>query len=282
MFLFNNSIENQVVFELSKGSIPSPLLVKKVSSEQKVSFQGVYKAITCLEQRNVVTKTKMMLSLNILWVEQLNSFTTSVSDNYVLNEFKDFLLLDEKEKVTYMFRDAEKLNNQWLHFVLIIAKKYDTEPIFIWNPHHWFVFAREQEESMLFSWLNTHERKTYLLIGNNFDLDVEAKKLLQSEQVRVNLDSQSTLKQDKYFVVIGDYIMTTTYSPEFIEELTQIFKDYKRDSHSKVSDLQTLISQPHKGRIIMEKNKTKALKLARKISKDFFVDKSVRAYLENK
>jgi len=281
MFLFNNLIENAVVTELSKGSMASPRLVKKVSIEQKVSFQGVYKAITFLEQRNVVTKTMMTLSLNILWLEQINSFAHSVSKNYILNEFKDFLLLDEKEKVTYTFRDAEKLNNQWLHFVLIIAKKYDADPIFIWNPHHWFVFAREQEESILFDWLNSNQKKTYLLIGNNFDLDVEAKKLLLSEQVRVNLDPHANLKSDKYFVVIGDYIMTTTYSPEFIAEVATIFKDYKRDSYLKISDLQTLISQPLKGKIVMEKNKAKALKLSRQISKDFFLEKSVSAYLHN-
>jgi len=281
MLLFNNTIENAVLEELSKGSVSSPLLVQRISSRETVSFQGVYKAITSLIQRDIVTKTKMTLSLNMLWFERLNSFTESVSKNYVHNEFNDFLFLDHKEKVTYNFFDAKKLDTQWLHFTLVIAKKFSDEPIFIWNPHHWFIFAREQEESMLFNWLNNTQRKTYLLIGNNLDLDLQAKKSLQSAWVKVNLDSESKLPRNGYNVVIGDYIMTTIYPPEFTEEVERIFKGYKEGVDSTSNYLRQLIHKPISGKIIMERNKKKALKLSQQISKDFFLEESVRNYLKN-
>lgn len=281
MLLFNNSIENAVIEKLSKGSIVSPLLVQFIAEKQNVSFQGVYKAISSLTDRNVITKTKMTLSLNSLWLERITTFAENVSNNYVLNEFNDFLFLDTKEKVTYNFENPKKLDNQWLHFVLVIAKKFSNDPIFIWNPHHWFIFARRDEESQLFDWLNGNNRDTFLLIGDASDLDVRAKKQLQSECVRVNLDANTKLPTNKYYVVIDEYIMTTQYSTGFVTEVENIFQHYKEESEV-TKNLDQLIHTPVKGKIVMERNKDKALQLSKKISKNFFLDVSTQTYLRNK
>jgi hypothetical protein len=280
MYFAEKSIENKIIELLSGGSYRSPDLVVIASKDLNVTPQGVYKAISFLIEQEVVIKNSMKLSLNSIWLEKLRLFSDKVSKNYDLKEFDDFLLLKDREKVTYSFKDAIRLDNQWLNFIIAVSKKFSDNPISIWNPHHWFIFGRPESESVLFDWFNKQQRDVFLTIGGNYSFDKIAQKKIESKNIRVNTAVDAIFPNNDYVTVIGDYIISTRYSEIFSNKIESFFKNNQTLDDAALSELKRIVQKPQRAKIIFERNKSKALKYSKKMMKDFYVDEKIRDYLK--
>lgn len=279
MLFVENTIEEKIISMLSKGSYNSPDLISKISFDMGVTPQGVYKSLSYLIDKEIINKNKKSLSLNNIWIEKLRSFSEKVSENYSLKDFDDYLLLDDKEKITYNFKNAVKLDNQWLHFVLIISKRLKNKPVFIWNPHHWFILGRSESEKTFFSWFNKEKRDVFVTIGDNTELDKFTMREIKTDNVHVNLDSNFSFSNSEYITVIGDYILTTKYSEDFNKKIDEFFDIRKEVNLESKSELFNIIKKPQKTKIILERNKKKAIKYSKIMSKDFYLNEEIRKNL---
>lgn len=276
MFFAEKSIENKVIELLSGGSYRSPELVTKISKELNVTLQGVYKAISFLIEQEVVIKNSMKLSLNSIWLEKLRLFSDKVSKNYDLEVFDDFLLLKDKERVMYSFKDAIRLDNQWLNFTLSLSKRFPNNPVFIWNPHHWFIFARRESESILFDWFNKEDKDVFLTIGGNYQLDKIAQKNIETKNIRVNTTVEPLFPNNDYVTVIGDCIITTRYSEIYSNKIESFFQKNTSTDENTFIELKDIVQKPQFAKIIFERNKEKASKYSKKMMKDFYIDEKTR------
>ena len=211
MLFIEDRLENKIIGKLSKGSISSPDLIAMIVKENKVTEQGAYKALSFLLDNEIVTKSKKLISLNTLWIEQLRDFSNNVSDVYSVNDFNSFLNLENKEKITYHFKNTTKLDIYWLHLILLLLKRFKDNPFVIFNPHCWFMIERPTTESAFFQWINKNKRPMFFLIGAKSKLDKAVKKQLESKYVKIELDFEGKFPKDKYVSVVGDYIIYSCY-----------------------------------------------------------------------
>ncbi len=276
MIFVENRLENKIIEKLSNGSILSPDLISIVSEENNVSEQGVYKALSFLIKNEIVTKNKKLVSLNNFWIEKLKSFTNSVSEKYSVDDFDDFFLLEDKEKLIYHFKDTVKLDIHWMHIVLMMMKRFKDNSLVIYNPHCWFMFERAETESEFFKWLEDNKRTTLFLIGGDTKLDRSIKKKIGSEIIKVELDKEYKFPREKYVSIIGDYIIYTDYGVEFNKKTDDFFDSYSDINEKTITDFKNLLNRNNKSKIIIERNKAKAIKLSKQITINHFVPLEIK------
>ncbi len=271
MIFIENRLENRIIEKLSRGSIFSPDLISQISKQHDVTEQGVYKALSFLLDNEIVTKNKKLLSLNTLWIEKLKNFTNSVSETYSIDDFNDFLLLDDKERLTYHFKNTTKLDIHWMHIVLLMLKRFKDSPFVIYNPHCWFMMERPHTESVFFEWINKNKRSTFFLIGGNARLDKLVKKQLSTEYVKIELDTDNKFPKDKYVAIIGDYIIYSSYGANFNKKIDTFFSAHAELDQNTIGGFKNTLQRDSEPKIVIERNRSKAIKLSKQITKNHFV-----------
>ena len=281
MIFIENRLENKIIEKLSKGSIFSPDLISAIAKENKVTEQGVYKALSFLIGNEIVTKSNKLLSLNTFWIERLKDFTNQVSETYNTSDFENFLMLDDKEKLTYNFKDTTKLDIHWMHIILLMLKHFSEKPFVIYNPHCWFMIERPHTESVFFDWINKNNKLMFFLIGGDAALDKVVKKQVESKNIKIELDSENRFPKDKYVAIISDYIIYTSYGLDFNKKMDNFFKSHKEINNEVVDNFKNIIKENGGSKIIIERNKTKAIKLSKQITKNHYVPLEVKDKILN-
>ncbi|MBP9763464.1 MAG: hypothetical protein KBD10_01820 [Candidatus Pacebacteria bacterium] len=276
MIFIENRLENKIIDKLSKGSILSPDLISIVSKENNVSDQGVYKALSFLVKNEIVTKNKKLVSLNNFWIERLKSFTNNLSEKYGVNDFDDFFLLEDKEKLVYQFKNTLKLDIHWMHIVLMMMKRFKDYPLVIYNPHCWFMLERPVTELEFFEWLEDNDRRSFFLIGGDTKLDKIIKNKIETENIRVETDKEDNFPREKYVSVIGDYIIYTIYGLEFNNKIDDFFDAHSQLDKNTIEYFKSVMERNNKSKIIIERNKSKAIKLSKQITKNHFVPLEIK------
>jgi len=271
MIFIENRLENRIIEKLSRGSILSPDLISQISKQHDVTEQGVYKALSFLLDNEIVTKNKKLLSLNTLWIERLKNFTNSVSEIYSIDDFNDFLLLDDKERLTYHFKNTTKLDIHWMHIVLLMLKRFKDSPFVIYNPHCWFMMERPHTESVFFEWINKNRRPTFFLIGGNARLDKLVKKQLTTEYVKIELNTDNKFPKDKYVAIIGDYIIYSSYGANFNKKIDTFFSAHAELDQNTIDGFKNTLQRDSEPKIVVERNRSKAIKLSKQITKNHYV-----------
>lgn len=276
MIFIENRLENKIIEKLSKGSISSPDLILAIAEEWKVTEQGVYKALAFLIDNEIVTKSKKTLSLNTFWIEKLRTFSENISENYYIKDFNDFLSLEEKEKLTYSFKDTTKLDIHWMHIVLMMLKRYQDSPFVIYNPHCWFMLDRTETEPAFFDWINKNKKMTFYLLGGKTKLDKALKKKIQSENIKVEIDTEDILPKDKYITIIGDYIIYSVYGEKFTNDVNTFFDNHSELNAETIKDFKEGILKNNKSKITIEKNRVKANKFFKQMTKNHYVPLEIK------
>jgi hypothetical protein len=277
MIFIENRLENKIIERLSKGSMLSPELISVIARESAVTEQGVYKALSFLIENEIVTKSNKLVSLNTLWIERLKDFTNQVSDTYNTSDFENFLMLEDGEKLTYNFKDTTKLDIHWMHIAMMMLKRFPEHPFVIYNPHCWFMIERPHTESAFFEWVNKNNKIMFFLIGGDTVLDKIIKKQVESKNIKIELDSENRFSKDKYVSIVGDYIIYTSYGSVFNQNIDKFFKSHKEINDSVFDNFKNFIKRDDGSKIIIERNKDKAIKLSKQITKNHYVPLEVKS-----
>ncbi len=276
MIFIENRLENKIIEDLSRGSVSSPVLISNIAKNNGVTEQGVYKALAFLIENEIVTKNRKLVSLNTFWIEQLKIFTNRVSETYNTTDFDNFLMLEDKEKLTYNFKNTTKLDIHWMHIVLLMLKRFQEQPFVIYNPHCWFMIERPHTESAFFVWINKNNKLMFFLIGGNNYLDKVVKKQTESKNIKIELDTEHRFQKDKYIAIIGDYIIYTSYGSAFNQKMDTFFDSHNEINTDAISSLKNTLQSTSNSKITIERNKDKAIKLSKQITKNHYVPLEVK------
>lgn len=279
MIFIENRLENKIIEKLSKGSLLSPDLIYTIAKDNKVTEQGVYKALSFLIENEIVTKSNKLVSLNTFWIEQLKDFTDTVSETYSTNDFNNFLLLSEGEKLSYSFRDTTKLDIHWMHIVLMMLKRFSNKPFVIFNPHCWFMIERPHTESAFFDWIHKNKKMMFFLIGGNTKLDKIVKKQIESKNIKIELDDENRFPKDKYVAIVGEYIIYTSYGSAFNKNIDTFFDSHTEISVDTINNFKKSLDKNAVSKIVIERNRLKAIKLSKQITKNHYVPLEVKGEL---
>ncbi len=275
LFVEHNKIEDFIIESLHEKSLTGPQLVKKIQEDRgKITKQSVYHVLKKLIQKEVVHKVKNQYYLNIFWLRKIESFLMSYvkrnPENIGITTFKD------GDKVTVTFPNMDRADIYWGHlFDTIYEILPKNQALFLYHPHEWIMLARKKTESFFFERCEKEKRYHFVTIGGNTKWDISFKKEFQGNYNKINIGIDLKMKQNTYFSIAGDYIFEIHIPLYLAEKIEQLYQDEELTEPMLIPHLKKLIREPHKTKLVIFKNRKKALKLKKRMLKDFLIPPEV-------
>lgn len=272
----NKSIEDLVCTELQHGPLDKVTLIERIKKERpKTTKQGVYNVLRSLRNDDVVVIHSKKVSFNVKWLKQMDKFFTTAEQYYTDTDFVrgSFINLKDKEKITYSFSNASETDKFWGHALIILAESFipNNEPVYIYNPHEWFLIARKNSERECFS-LITKRRRLLVTVGGKTYLDSEVSKEFDHNMSQYHMLSNPMFsKNNYYFNIIGDFIIEV-YIDKIISRLIENFYSKTENlNDEKVKELINIVENKGKSRLIISRDFKKADKLKKSLRKNFYI-----------
>ena len=258
------SLEDSVVSLLLEREQSVKTLIKTLSSKGfSVTIQAVYKVLRILVKSEVVIKRTNMYALSEEWRGRIIDTFEKTQNRFELAE---------GESIIFDLASLVHLDQQWKNIVLPLHNAHPTAPVFFYNPHEIWIHlneSRKQSEYAYYTSFKENKTHAFALFGGDTEHDKTMKKELQNEYLQIAVGVEAFSKTD-YPTIFGDYIITTRISKRLSEEIEQSYKE----SESKIvleDRLQEIGIEKKKVKLIIERDREKAKKLRKKLSKEFFV-----------
>jgi hypothetical protein len=270
------SIEDIVVEILAKSPyIKGPDLVIKINEiRPKTSKQAIYTALKFLLENEVVAKVGSEYFISRLWLNKLSKlFETQkekeISEDAIFN-------LKEGESISYYFPNLLTCDTYWGHIVNILIDWVPGNcPIFIWNPHNFFIVGRNEIEKDIFKAFERKNKYGFYITRGKTELDVNFKKTWTSKFVSINTDDVISFNDFYYLNIFGDLIVEVFLNKQLVSDIDVFYsKNHEITLENKLF-FKSILEKKHSVRMKISRNKSKAAKLRKKMSKNFFIPKSL-------
>ena len=262
------SLEDRIVrYLILKNQTIHTLDTELQNEKIHATHQGIYKSLRFLIKEEVVVKHKDYFSLNEEWKSKL------VNDLQSDRNFE----LSEHESIYFDLNSLIHLDQQWKNITLAIQKNISQFPIFFYNPHDIWSFlsdSRKKSEETYYKNLEKDKIFTFTVNGGNTEFDKLIKKQRENDYFKVNLGEEIFKKTD-YITIMDDYITTVRINKKTSELIEKCFKE-SENFITFQKEIQKVGIEKKKVKLIIERNKEKAKKLRKKISKDFYISRELR------
>lgn len=272
----DKNIKNLIIDLLKQGSRNIVELIADIQKQRpNTTKQAVYSAIRKLKAEEVAVTHKKYISLNKLWVQKQLDFFTAANNEYnhagiVQN---DILSFEDGDRVSYSFHSPALTDQYWGHIFGVLSENASVStPVIIYNPHEWFLIAREESERQIFDRLNMEKKLLLLTIGSDSPLDRSVlKEAFKSWNHQFNLKSQTNFKENYYLNIFGDFLIEVYLDSNVTEQINGFYQKYDALTPENINELKAIVAKKGKNKLHITRNKKKAAKLRKQLSKDFYV-----------
>ncbi len=272
-------IEEFVLKILADGPMPAMALVKKISFLRlRATKQAVYSALRKLKKSEIVVMHGKIVSLNSIWVNKMSVFFAEARYKYSMGtpETESFLALEDGDKITYNFKNPEIADAFWGHAFDILGDVMEkSEPIYLYNPHEWFLIAREESEMAIFKRITDEKRQILITTPGTSELDKVVKKYFDGTYAQYYLSPVHLFKKSNYYInIFGDYLIEVWIDEKTHEAIEKFYRSYTTLDEESKTALKNIINSQGKNKISISKNKDKSEKLKKILRKEFYILKS--------
>lgn len=270
-----NKIDDRIINHLKNGPLLTLNLVKAIQQDRpNTTKQAVYAALRALKAQEIVLTNKGISSLNITWVNQMVDYLNFTKNNYIANDNQgSFLDLEDKEKIKYYFNTAHKGDVFWTHaYYLLLEGLAENEPVFLYNPHEWFLLARtENEKSAIEATINKGHAFLLTASGDTF-LDKQVRKYFDGDKSQYNILKVPLFKENNYYLnIFGDFLIEAWLDQKIadkIEKFYQTTDQWNEDSEIKIKEI---VNASGRMKMVISRNHVKAEKLKKTLRKYFAI-----------
>lgn len=272
-------IEDYIINYLKSGSEKSLVLVKKVQKDRpKTTKQAVYAALRVLKSQEQIITAKGIASLNIAWVNQMSGFFNAVKNEYSnARDQGNFLNLEDKERIKYYFHDAHKADVFWTHaYFLLLEYLQPDEPVFLYNPHEWFLLARPENESSVIKTTIGKNHPFLLTAGSNKLLDKQITKHFDGNMSQYNMLPKFLFKENSYYInIFGDFLIEAWLDKTIAEKIESLYQNTNRWDENIANEFNNILTMNGRTKIVISRNHKKAERLKKTLAKDFVVKRFI-------
>ncbi len=275
MKLADNSVEEAVLEILQKGTLLGAEIVRQASLlRPETTKQAVYRVLRKLKDEEKVVIHGKSVSLNIQWLKSMSEFYSLAEFYYSGSTGTDsFLNIKGRDKIIYLFKNlnlSDAFGIHALHMMGMVTEKHT--PVFAYNPHEWFFWARREAEQMFVEAMHKDGRQLFLVSSHSDPLDLELRRYYQGDLLQYHIIEQSLFpKENYYFVVFGDYLMEVYFDEKIVEELDEFYKTTKTWNEEANLALQKLVLKSSKNKLVISKNRRKIERYKKMLSPHFFI-----------
>lgn len=235
--------------------------------------QALYVVLRKLLQQEVIVKHGKQFSLGRPWLSRMTQFFSLAQERYgVHQEGVDFLNLQDGDKISYSFKSPEETDRFWGHVFDVLAEVMPhDEPIYIYNPHEWFVLARQESELHLLHSLRDAKRLVWITVGHRDALDVYVKRYFDGTYLQYHMHDVLLFENESYYLnVFGSYIVEAHLDIITARKVDELYKTTEVWNESVERALKALIGSG-KTKLTISRNERKAKKLKKLLGQYFFV-----------
>ncbi len=281
-------IAELIVVALRKGPLTVDALAEYVAKKyQKVTIQGMYKALRKLRAERIVILHKKKAVLDRTWIQKLERFVLVTEHAYKTpsGDSGHFLQMADGDRITYSFKDplqVDIFNNHILYILFDALPNVDRW--FAYAPHHWFMLARREEEIALMRHMNSKGIKYLFTSGYDGRLDRYIKKEFDGINAKYHMRERPLFKDKSYHQgivinVFGDYIIEVRHDRETARKIDSFYKKSQAGlSHGnkegmldpkKIDELKNIVSKQSHNKLSISRNAEKAERLRKIFGKNF-------------
>jgi hypothetical protein len=279
MIYNDKSIESLIIRCLQHKELTIVDLIRDIAKKRGgATKQGVYRAIAKLREAEVVVVFDKKISLNKSWIQEMSDFFSATSKYYSEQPLTDtgFLNLEEGDRAVYRFKSPYVADRFWAHaFSVLSATIKKTTPIYIYNPHEWFLIARRESERRLFDDLKKDGRLLLVTIGHNDSLDQHIRKDFDQNLSQYAIDTSFHFKENYYVNIFDDYIIEVYLDKKVSKDISAFYAEEIMVTAESIAKLQHIISQKGQNRFVISRNKKKTRELSKRLSKNFYIPKEL-------
>ncbi|MBI2514954.1 hypothetical protein HYV91_02080 [Candidatus Wolfebacteria bacterium] len=239
--------------------------------------QGVYRVIRKLKREEKVVVYGKVVSLNLHWLKKMSDFFSLAQFYYLPEGFgsQNFFDVREGDKIIYFFKNLNLLDSFCTHVIYMLTEVSDPkEPIFVYNPHEWFAYARREVERGLLKALEEKNKKILVISTHDDPLDQELKKRFRDSLVQYHIAEKSiSIKENYYFNVFDDYILEIFFDSRIISAIKEFFRKAKIFDEGAERGLMGIVSREGRNKVVISKDKKKADKYKKFFARYFFIEK---------
>ena len=266
---FISSVREAILESLSKGPTSGTALLALVNKLSAVSKQGLYKSLRELLREEIIIKNKRIFYLNKVWLARLREFVDKGEQG--LGVALPFLETSFSGHKVITFKNMESLDIFWGHLFLALAEQFPDKPFFFFNHHNWSVHSRPYSELYLYNTSIKMKGKILITLGANTVSEKDFKKRFGKENVQIAIDEKTKISKTEHLCVVGDYFITTKYDKETMSAIDTLFRG---SSTIDEKDLSRILIDSKSPKMVIVKNKQKALVWKQRLAKNFIVKKS--------
>jgi hypothetical protein len=271
-------IEQLILEMLQRGTISTIKLIESIFNiRPKTTKQGVYRVLRKLKTEEKIVLHGKSVSLNLHWIKNMHEFFSLAQFYYTPKSVNpdSFLNVREKDKIVYFFKNLNLLDAFWSHAFHMFSEVMDPqEPIFVFNPHEWFAYARHETEQTLIKTMQEKNRQVLITVAHGDPLDKALKKKFGSDFLQYNIaDKKIFEKQNYYLNIFNDCLIEVFLDQAIANQIDRFFKQTTIFDHKAREQLLEIISQNGKNKLVISKNKLKAEKYKKLLAKDFYIKK---------
>ncbi len=264
IFSTKESLEDSIVRLLLDNTCKVKDLQSLLHKEHaEVTIQGIYKSLGILLSEEIIIKRGILYSLSEEW-------RSHVVDK--LSKTVQGITLAEGEKVSFDLASLIHLDQQWKNLVLPLHKAHPDDPIFLYELHEIWIHLDETRKASEYAYFSSFlEKKIYAFcqLGGDTVHDRALKKELQNEYMQVATGTEFFPKTD-YPAIFNDYIITTRLSKSVASKIEVCYESSPTLLELEAR-LQKIGIEKKKVKLTIERNRAKAKRLRKKLSKNFFV-----------
>ena len=269
-------IEDYILLHLREKPVLMLDLIHKIQQDRpKTTKQAVYAALRVLKQNEQIVTYKGMAALNLTWLNTMENYFNLAKHNYSEGNFDqgNFLDLNDKEKIKYYFQNSVKADIFWTHAIyLLMAKAKPNEPIFLYNPHEWFLLARNENELGFFQEATRASHQICLTSGHATFLDKYVRKYFNNDSSQYNVKTDPVFKKNNYYLnIIGKFLIEAWLDEKVANNLEQLYQNTLSWNDEVIKKIQLIVAAAGKMKIIISRNKQRAAKMSKIFKKDFFL-----------
>ena len=259
-------MEDLILEELKTGAKKMSRLVLVFAKQRPgTTKQGVYAALRVLRDEEKVVVHGGFASLSNVWLERMIEYFSIAQQNYARSGARDnsFLNLAEGERVQYFFRDPVQTDAFWSHVYTILNNTVPADkPIYLYNPHEWFMLARRDNERETIKAIIGRGRAYFMTIGNKTVLDQTLAKEFNELKVSYRLlESPLFNKQNYYLNIIGDFLIEVYLDQTIEKKIDEVFKTTAEWTPQAQAELESVVSSRGRSKLTVSRNAKRASKL---------------------
>lgn len=270
------SIEEYIIKTLQKQAFSgSELLIEIKKYRLRTTKQALYSALRKLRSAEIVVMHDMRISLSSIWVTQMAEFFSLAKHFYTKTVTTDegFLNLEDGDRVSYSFKNPNITDIFWGHAFDILAEITPIhEPVYLYNPHDWFMLARPETEKLLFQKFAQAGKQLLLLAGGITFLDKYIIKEFDGTIAQYHPTNELLFDKRNYYVnIFDDFIIEAYLDESTAKKIDDFYNTTTEWNASTEAVLKKIIAHEGKNKLTISRNRKKAEKLKKVFKKYFYI-----------